>query len=353
MRPTRIALAAALILLATTPLLAEPKRRAVAPPSGHVSADALGIGHLSGAALAGTVESVEGTVVTLDTGGAPAIRIEAKDAKVIAGDAMPRTAADITAGARITAYVESGPEPGAPLVARLIAVESRPELMIAGVVESVDLPGSSFTVLGISIAVDDDTLFETAFPTFAPMRGLEDLRAGNVVKVDAALTGALVLAERVLVVSPLTDVPERPASIRGVVKSISESSWVITEQGGGDVTVEIDSSTKIAGDPQVGDEVQAIVQRDAAGNLVALMIVKLGPGHSGSFHFKGWVQSIGPEQWTIGGPPGSLAPSLAVKITPATEIYPDPKVGDIVRVEGTRDDAGNYVATSITKEDWH
>lgn len=338
----RIALV--LVLLAAVPLFAA-KRRAVGPPS-EVAADALGIGKISGAALAGTVASMDGTIVTLETGSAPPIRIEAKDAKILAADEMPRTAAEIEVGARITAYVESSETPGAPLPARLIMVESRSELMIAGEVESVDLGASTFTILGITVHVDDDTLFETAFPTFAPMRGLEDLAAGNIVKVDAAL-GANVLATRVLVVTP---VASAPSVLRGIVQSISETEWVISESKRGDVPVKIDARTKIAGEPEVGDEVQVLAEHQSDGSLVAIMIVRLTPKDtSHSFHFKGWVQSIGPEQWTIGGPAGSLGPVLVVRINSATEIYANPKVGDLVSVKGQLDTSGNYTAISIRK----
>lgn len=348
MKPSRIAAAVLLVVLSAYPALAG-KRRAAAPAMPG-TADALGLGEMSGAMIAGTVYSLAGTVVTLDTGGAAPIRIEAKDARIVAHDRMPRTVAEIVEGTRITAWVGSAPSPGAPLPAKVIAVESRPDLLIAGVVESVDLQLSTFAVLGITIAVDDSTQFETAFPTFAPMRGLEDLQAGNAVRVDVELTGSKLLAERVLVVNPTA---HAPTTFRGVVKSISDTSWVITRKSEGDVTVTVNSETKIAGDPKVGDEVQVVAEKDAAGGYVAQLIVRLGPIDVPDFFFRGWVQSIGPEQWTIGGPPGSMmAPSIVVKITPQTKIYPNPKVEDVVTVKGYREDDGDLVATSISREIW-
>lgn len=345
MRPFRTAVAVLLAVLVTLPASAG-RRRAVGS-AGPVNADAMGFGQLSGATIAGTVLSVSGTVVRLETGGAPAIAIEARDAKIVAHDQMPRTVAEIVAGARITAFVEDPPAGGGPLPAKVIMVESRPDLLIAGTIESINLAAQTFTVIGITIGVDGDTRYDTAFPTFAPVDDLGDLSVGNLVKVDVDVAGAKLVADRVHVADAVARVPEM---LRGTVKSISDASWVITRNDGGDVAVTVNSRTKIAGEPGVGDEVQVIAERDSAGGWVALLIVRLGPIPDLTFHFRGWVQSIGAEQWTIGGPPGSLMPAVVVRVTPQTRIYPDPKVDDVVLVEGIRESDGDLVATSIRKE---
>lgn len=344
----RRAVIALLILSLTISANAGTRRRAVGHPASPSTADALGIGQLSGAALSGTVTSVAGTIVTVNSGGAPAIRIEAANAKILAWDEMPRTIADIAPGSRITAFIEpqSDGTSGAPLPARLITIESRPDLTIAGPVESIDLGASTFRVLGITILVDADTVFATAFPTFAPMRGLVDLAVGNIVKVDAELGGAQILAAHVLVVTPE---PKLPVTLRGKVKSISDANWVISEDGEKDVTLLVDDRTKIVGNPRVGDEVQVIAEHDAASNLVARVIVRIGPFDSKEFQFKGWVRSIAPDRWSIGGPPGSMMPELLVRITATTEIYPNPRVDDLVLVKGAVDSSGAYTASSITK----
>lgn len=336
----------ALLLIAMVfPLAAQSRRRAVSAPAQAAPADALRIGQISGASVTGTVASVSGTVITLDTAGAAAVRIEAADAKIIAGDRLVQTIADVVPGARVTAFVERAGD-AAVLTARLVVVESRPDLMLVGRVDSVDLSAPSFTVLGVEVAVDDETEFTAAFPTFAPVDGIEDLHPGNVVKVDASLPGGVVRATRVLIVAP--DLPPLPVTLRGTVTSISATAWVISGDGGA-TSILIGDRTRIVGEPVVGDEVQVIAQQNDAGDLVALVIVKIGPIDSIHVQFAGWVQSIGAAEWRIGGPPGLPTPSVTVRITAETEIYPDPKPGDLVSVKAVVGEDRVPVATSITR----
>lgn len=345
MRISRSAITILLTLLFTTALHA--KTRAVAPPT----ADVLGIGPISGSALSGTVASVSGTLITLNTGTAAAIRIDAANAKFSGRDGAS-SIADVTPGSRITAFLGTPPAgaPGSPLKAQLINIEPPPpDLAISGPIDSIDVAGSKFVVLGITITVDSSTRFTSAFPTFAPIRGLGDLLAGQTVVVDAT-AGSAILARHVLVVSPTR---EEIVTLRGRVKSISDKSWVITETGGQDRTIVIDERTKISGDPKVGDEVQVLARVDSASNTIALAILELGPPmDSKQFEFHGYVVSIHSDHWSIGGPPGSLAPEMLVKITPVTSIYPNPAVGDRVVVVGIREpmEMGAIVALKISKE---
>jgi hypothetical protein len=87
---------------------------------------------------------------------------------------------------------------------------------------------------------------------------------------------------------------------------------------------------------------------DSAHNYIAVAIVRIDQRVTPELH--GWVASIGPAEWTIGGPPGSMAPVFPVKITPKTAIYANPQVGDRVTVAGSRDAAGIFTATKISKD---
>lgn len=343
MRTSRPIIPLVLTLLLTVTLQA--KTRAVVPPT----ADVLGIGPISGSALSGTVASVSGTLITLNTGAAPAIRIDAANAK-FSGREGARSIADVKPGVRITAFLGAPPAgaPGAPLPAQLINIEPPPpDLSIAGPIESIDVAGSKFVVLGITISVDSTTRYASTFPTFAPIRGLVDLTVGQTVVVDAT-TGAAILARQVLVVSPTRD---EIVTLRGKVKSISDKSWVITETNGHDRTLVIDERTKISGDPRVGDDVQVLARVDSASTTIALAILKLGPPvDPKQIELRGSVVSIHPDHWTIGGPPGSRAPETLVRITPMTAIYPNPAVGDRVVVIGFRDPMGAMVALKISKD---
>jgi len=66
---------------------------------------------------------------------------------------------------------------------------------------------------------------------------------------------------------------------------------------------------------------------------------------------RGYVKSIAPAQWTIGGPQGSLTPDFMVLIASTTVIYPNPAVGDHVVVSGTRNANGVIVAAKIAKSE--
>jgi hypothetical protein len=330
-----------------TSALGASTHRAVMPPS---AADILGIGPMSGAAVSGSVASVQGSIITLNSGGAAAIRVDASTAKFLSDQAAAASIRDVKPGVRITAYIVTTTTlaAGAALPAQLIAIESLPDLTVTGSVQAVDIAHSSFMVLGINITVDANTAFGSVFPTFAAIT-LNNLGVGQVVNVTAAFSGGTILAKRVQVLSfsmPAT------VTLRGTVKSISATAWVITTDGK-DTTVTVDAQTKILGDPKVGDSVQVMANVDSAHNYVAIAIVKLGPvmpPNPETVELRGVVKTISPTQWTIGGPAGSLAPDYLVKIVATTQIYPNPAVGDHVEVTGTRDSTGALVAQKIVKE---
>ncbi|MFZ2491806.1 MAG: DUF5666 domain-containing protein [Thermoanaerobaculia bacterium] len=346
MRTTRTLIVLVLALILATTLAADGRRRAVGPPA-DAAPDALGIGRVGGATIAGTVASVSGTILTLNTGTAQQIRIEAANAKIMAMKDGVATIAAIQPGARVTAFVTPSPLTvvGAPLIAQVITVESLADLLVAGSIESIDVAASKFTVLGIAVDVDAKTSFGSMMPTFAPIRGLADLAVGQIVTADITVSGSKLLARRVMVAAPVIE----SLSLRGKVKSIAATSWVITDRDGKDLAVSVNEQTKISGNPVVGDEVQIVATRDSSGAYAALLIVKLEPLVQRDVDIKGYVKSIAPDKWSIGGPTGSMMPEFLVKITPNTVIYPDPKVGDKVVVTGSRDAAGVFTASKITK----
>jgi len=339
----------AIVLLMLASTIGAATHRAVTPPStGQALADVLGIGPMSGAAVSGTVASVSGTTITLNSGGAPAIRIETASAK-FQSEQGAASINDVKTGMRITAFINTAPvlSPSSALSAQLIVIESASDLTVTGSVQSIDAAHSSFSVLGINIAADANTSFGTTFPTFAAIRGVGDLVVGEVVNVTAVFTGGSILAKRVQIAAMVVPAP---AILRGTVKSISPSAWVITADGK-DTTVNVDTQTKIVGDPKIGDSVQIMANVDSAHDYTATVIIKLGtiePPATETLH--GFVHGISPAQWIIGGPPGTLTPDFVVKITATTSIYPDPAVGDRVVVTGMHDATGAFVAMKIAKD---
>lgn len=337
------------VLLFSLPLAAfAGNRRVVMPPAPDMSTDVLGIGMMSGATVSGTVASVQGTTITISSG-ATAIRIDASAAKFMGDHDATASIADVKAGARITAFINTANAiaAGAPLPAQIIMVESQPDLAVTGAIQSIDVAHSNFSILGITIAVDSNTSYGSAFPTFAPITGLNGIAVGQVAAVTASFRNGAIVATRVQVISP--SIPAT-AILNGTVKSIATNAWVITGKDAKDTTVAIDAQTKILGDPKVGDNVQVMATIDSAHNYIAIAIVKIGLPMPVQNEMHGWVASIQPDQWTIGGPPGSMMPVMLVKVTSTTQIYANPKVGDKVTVTGTREANGVFTAAKITKD---
>jgi hypothetical protein len=346
-RPSaRIILAIALIAACLT--LTAGTHRASTPPTNPTD-DALGIGPMSGASIRGVVVTVQGTLITLNTGGAPAIMIETSAAKFMSDHDGTASLADVKPGVRITAFLNTAPttQPSSALRAQLVTIESQPDLQVTGTIDSIDVPHSRFVVLGITITADANTTFGSTFPTFAAIKDVSGLAVGQVVNVTARFASGAIIATSVQVTSPTI---QATAILSGTVKSIGTTSWVITGKDGKDTTVTIDAQTKIIGDPKVGDSVQVMATIDSAHNYNAIAIVKIEQHDVTTTELHGTVKSIAATQWVIGGPPGTLAPDFIVKIASTTVIYPDPKVGDRVVAVGTRDSTGAFTATKISKE---
>jgi hypothetical protein len=343
---TRIVFAIALIAACFS--LTAGTHRAATPPTIPID-DALGIGPMSGASVRGVVAAVQGTLTTLNTGGAPAITIETAAAKFMSDHDGTASLADVKPGARITAFLNTAPttQPSSALRAQLVTIESQPDLQLSGTIDSIDVPHSRFVVLGITIAADANTSFGSTFPTFAAIKDVSGLAVGQVVNVTARFASATIIATSVQVTSftiPL------PAILTGTVKSIGTSSWVIIGKDGKETTVTIDAQTKIIGDPKAGDSVQVMATIDSAHNYNAIAIVKIDLHDVTTTELHGTVKSIAATEWLIGGPPGTLVADFIVKISSKTVIYPGPKVGDHVVVVGSRDATGAFTATKISKE---
>ena len=348
-RQTRRAVFAFTLFVMSASVIAST-HRAVTPPGNAVGelADVLGIGPMSGASIRGVVASVQGTLIMLNTGGAPAIVIEASSAKFMNDHSGTSSIADVKPGVRVTAFINTAPtmQPSSSLRAQLITIESRPDLEVTGTVDSIDQAHSRFVVLGIGITVDANTGFGSNIPTFAAIK-FSDIVAGQVVSVTARFSGGAIVATQVQIIFPMI----QPSIILlGSVKSIGPNAWVITSHEVKETTVSVDAHTKIVGDPKVGDSVQVMANIDSAHNYLATAIVKIDLHDKTTIELHGTVKSITAAQWIIGGPPGTLSPDFMVKIASTTVIYPDPKAGDRVVVVGTRDSSGTFTATKIGKD---
>ncbi len=160
--------------------------------------------------------------------------------------------------------------------------------------------------------------------------------------------GTVLAALIVRFVAPPTVPMER---YEGVVRSISPTEWTIGPKvgEGPDRIFEVDGSTKILGDPKVGDEVGVLASKQASGRYLAVAIAKMtiAPPVGTKVAFEGVVNRIDPEgmmgvaTWMVG--------STKVLVSRMTDVTGAPKVGDTVRVEGFKGPDGVVMAARIAK----
>ena len=139
----------------------------------------------------------------------------------------------------------------------------------------------------------------------------------------------------------ITKVPPKMTSIKGTVASIGSATWIV-HSGGKDVTVSVDSQTKILGSPKVGDDVEVVGTDDGSGVITALVITRIPPALT---TFRGTVVSIGSASWVLGV--GGV--DTTVGVDAQTKVSGGPKVGDEVNVLARKLADGSLLALQIVK----
>jgi len=295
--------------------------------------DSLAEAKVAGATVSGVVTSISGNLIRLADG---LVTIDATGAQIVVDRGKSGTIADLEPGMLVFATLKST---SAPLVASMITATSLPDATLTGPVESVNLTNNSFNLLGRTIFVDADTSFggfkRDGHPTLADLLPNEtvvttvDATGGKLVATSVLVVSFtpptvkathgtvksiapdswVIAREResdlTLVVNAQTKISgsprvgdevevlysidsananiaisiirfERPAPpnqttlFHGKVKTIAADVWTID-----DTRVLINEKTKITGSPRVGDTVEVLAQKNDAGALVAILIVKL------------------------------------------------------------------------------
>jgi phenylpyruvate tautomerase PptA (4-oxalocrotonate tautomerase family) len=167
---------------------------------------------------------------------------------------------------------------------------------------------------------------------------------GDLVKVEATTgtDGALTALEITLAGAKddSRDVDLHEVEFTGSVESIAADSWTV-----GGKTLAITSKTEIEDKIQVGDMVKVEATTGTDGVLVAKEIDLADTQdhgedeRSGDMEFRGVVEAISADMWTVGG--------RTLGITSRTEIKGDIKVGDSVKVEAKSGTDGSLVADEI------
>lgn len=311
-----------------------------------------GMPAMSGQSVGGKVISVDGTTITL----AGDVKIDASAATIASDPGGAGTVAAIVPGSMIFAVLKPGDvAAGTPLPAAFIGVTIPADVYLTGSLQSVDTAAKTLTLLGITVTVNSSTVFAGHMGN--TVIGLADLAAGDDVVVEANASGNTLVARAVYLRGSMS--PQQQMNVfRGTVKSISTTSWVVTDSSKNqDVTVGVDADTKIVGDPVVGDMVNVVAFYDGSNALVARVIVKAssmvppGGGNQGQMTMRGTVKSIAATSWIItvdGMMMGGH--DIPVTVNSSTVITGSPAVGDHVEVVVQMTQGSLVpVAVSITK----
>jgi hypothetical protein len=228
-------------------------------------------GAMPGAIVSGKVENVGGTTITVASS---LVTIDAAQATIVV-DGKKTTVASIQSGDFIVATLKTAAvSAGMPLPATVVAVARQAAVTFVGDVQAVDQTSRTLTILGRTVSVDGNTAFGGPFA----QKSLADVVVGANAIVAANVAGGKLVATNVMVMGMLSQQPPmggqpKATLLRGTVKSIAADNWVITTTTG-DITVLVNTQTKIVGDPKAGDRVDVMATTDSANKYVALAIMK-------------------------------------------------------------------------------
>jgi hypothetical protein len=291
----------------------------------------------------GTVSKVEGPILDIIEGG---IQIDVTHATITGGDdrlANPLPWSGILVGARVVAQV-TVPDvivavvPPPPLAATSVVVFQARAGELSGAIQSVDVADGTFTMLFRTISTNASTKWSGGGPNGA-VKGIGDLTAGMFAIVAVVNPGGLLATS----VEAYGVTPPELLAWRGHVDRITPTAWTIAGRG-----VNVDSDTRIVGDPKVGDivDVVARVQNPPPGSmapsfLVAVSIIKSpvltppGPGDRAT-EFDGVVESIPAVPTANGAPLGHWKiSSRDVLVNGLTTLDTGIVVGTAVHVKGS------------------
>ncbi|HUP60294.1 MAG TPA: DUF5666 domain-containing protein [Thermoanaerobaculia bacterium] len=331
---TRKTLLLVVLLSLATSMFA--RQRAVSSGGGHLDAK------VDGATVSGIVTSVSGNLIQLADN---LVTIDAANAKIVVDRGKDTTIADIEPGMLVFAVLSTHQvASNAPLPAAMITATRLPEATLFGPVHTVDASAGTFTLLGRTIHVTNETSFG-GFRGSHP--GLADLLPNQIVQVQAEAENGKLIADSVLIISPI---PTNTHVTHGKVKSIAGDSWVITrEKDGGDLTLVVNAQTKIAGSPKVGDDVEVLYAINSANQAVAIAIVKFerpDPPINDTLLFRATVKKIGQTEWSVTLSDGK---DQVLVINERTKIMPGIKTGDRVEVLAQKRKDGSVLALAILK----
>ncbi len=228
---------------------------------------------------------------------------------------------------------------------------------LEGIVTAVDVAASTIDVMGYTVTVTNETIFES---DVASITDVTMIQPGHIIEVSGyssgmgAITATRIEVEALDLASYLADHDEG-IEVKGVVMNHSEST---SEFDIGTMTVNyadaILSDLPNGIDNDIYVEVKSTLGLDDNNVLIASKVEQEDDGsigHEGyeddEYEFSGIIMAIGADTITVN--------SEVVMITDETEIENDGQgplaVGDEVEVEAYFDDNGNLIAHEIEREE--
>ncbi len=255
------------------------------------------------------VSKVNGPILDVLDG---ALQLDVTNAKITGGDdriANPLPWSGILPGSRVVAQVivpDVLPAVFPPrLVATSVVVFLANSGNLSGLIQGVDVAQGTFTLLDTTVKTTAATEWSGTRADGNPVKGLADLTVGMQANVAVTADASGVTAKSVFAWAPPTT---RIVAFRGRVEKIDGAVWTI----GGHV-VQVNSDTKIVGDPGVGDLVDVLekIQILPPGSMaptmipVAISITKVSvtppPPTGRTIEFDGVVEFIPPSPASVNG----------------------------------------------------
>ena len=262
--------------------------------------------------VTGTVSGVDGSRVllfdnrlTVDVAGA-----------TMRGGFGPVTLADLTPGTRITAGIVSA-TPDGVLMAVSVDVLPDHDASIEAQIERIDFAAGTLRIAGQTVRLTSGT--EVLRTDDGALLSISDLRPLQrvLITLDRDESG---LAAETIAITPML---VTSSTTGGTLSAVNGNLWTI---GGGSrgTVVRVTDQTYIGGEPRIGERVRVTYRGDAAGDLVALTILRLSFIDEGDV--VGEVQALGPNTITIDTGNGATT----LRRDASTRYRGEPQIGDVV-----------------------
>lgn len=264
----------------------------------------------SGRWVTGTVSGVSGTNVLLFDN---RLSIDLASAE-IRSKYGPATIADLTPGTRIRAGVYYS-EFMATVYGVEVDILPDHEASIEAQITRIDFAAGTFDILGKTVRLTGNTkVYRTNDGALVPVSDLRPLMI-VLLELDRDETG---LAAKTIAFAP--GQANLTTTTGGRLHGIDGDRWTI-----GGVTVRVTPDTFIGGDPRVGDRVRVSYRGDAAGDLVAVIVLRITS--LGEEDIAGEVKVLNGRVITIDTSKGSTT----LRLDDSTEYRGQPEIGSLVR----------------------